>query len=97
MSSGYSEQQRQWALTTYKHTREQYRSRLECCTAIARQLNAHVNTVTRWINAEHGHPRALTSEEIPARIRDLEAQVAALQSLNLDLMEQLNGRRAVGS
>ncbi|NKR30043.1 transposase [Rhodococcus hoagii] len=93
----YSDATRKWALETYDNTRKQYRSRLECCTAIAKDLGAHVNTVLRWVGAEHGQVRPLTAEEVPTRVRNLEEQNAALRARNRELMEQLEGRRVVGS
>jgi D-aminopeptidase len=97
MSSVYSDTTRQWALETYDRTRDSYRSRLECCAAIARELGAHENTVMRWVNDKRGQVRVLTTEELPERIRSLEAENAALRGRNRELMEQLDARRAVGS
>jgi anti-sigma factor RsiW len=93
----YSDATRRWALETYDSTRKQYRSRLETCTAIAKELGAHVNTVLRWVQSEHGQVRALTEEEVPDRLRALEEENAALRARNRELMEQLDGRRVVGS
>lgn len=97
MSSSYSDTTRQWALETYASTRGSYRSRLECCAAIAKDLGAHENTVMRWVNEKHGQVRVLTTEELPDRIRALEAENAQLRARNRELMEQLDARRTVGS
>lgn len=90
MSRGYTETTRQWAIKTYNDTRDQYRSRLECCTPIAEALGAHVNTVVRWINAELGRPRLVTEEELPQRLRDLEDEVRRLRQANLELTERVS-------
>lgn len=93
--SSYSDSTRRWALETYAETRTRYRSRLECCTVIAGDIGAHVNTVLRWVQAEHGQIRALTSEEIPGHIRVLEEENARLRAANRELMERLDTRWAV--
>lgn len=85
MSRRYDVGTRQWAEKTYQDTRDQYASRLECCQAIAATVGAHVNTVVRWINEAYGRPRVLTSEEVPSRIRVLEAEVERLRRQNHEL------------
>lgn len=85
MSRRYDDGTRHWAEKTYQDTRDQYGSRLECCQAIALTVGAHVNTVVRWINETYGRPKALTSEEVPNRIRILEAEVERLRRQNHEL------------
>ncbi|MFD6401161.1 transposase [Nocardia sp. XZ_19_231] len=85
--SGYTARQRSWAITTYRETREQHRSRMECCAEIAKDLGAHVNTVVRWVNAEFGTTRALSTEEVPSKIRALQAEVTRLRAANQQLSE----------
>lgn len=89
--SRYSATTISWAIDTYRKTRHQYRSRLECCVAIATAINAHENTVVRWINKAEGRSRALTAEEVPLRLKDLESEVIKLRAANRVLVEQVRG------
>ncbi|MFI8977286.1 transposase [Nocardia asteroides] len=81
----YSPEQRQWAIETYRKTRKNYTSRMECCTRIANDLGAHVNTVTRWINREFGSPAP--SAEDTTRWAALVGENASLRQENLRLKQ----------
>ncbi|MBS2993211.1 transposase [Rhodococcus erythropolis] len=85
MSSRYGDETRAWAEKTFAETRHQYSSRLECCHAIAKSLGAHVNTVSRWIGESYGPARQAPPEEVSARMRALEEEVARLRRQNHDL------------
>ncbi|MBP1161372.1 hypothetical protein ABIC28_001638 [Rhodococcus sp. PvR044] len=90
MSRGYTDSTRTWAIHTYKQTRDQYRSRLECCAAIAADVGAHTNTVVRWVNDELGRPRVVSEEDLPQRVRDLESEVRRLRQANRELSERIS-------
>lgn len=91
MTSSYTDATRKWAIDTYRESRDQYRSRADACAAIAETIGAHVNTVTRWINAEFGRPRVVSEEDMPEHVRALEAEIARLRQANRMLVEQIGG------
>ncbi|WP_159080772.1 transposase [Nocardia suismassiliense] len=89
----YPRAQRDWALRTYRDTRDQYRSRMQCCAAIATALGAHVNTVLRWASEEFGPSRTLSAEELPSYVHTLQSEITRLRQANCALSEQVRARR----
>ncbi len=85
----YGAQVREWAISTYRSSRQNYPSREKCVTAIADQIGAHVNTVNRWIKIEFGPSRAPAADEVAAKLRAADAEIERLLAVNRDLTARL--------
>ena len=80
---------RQWVLTEYEKSRQNYASRAECVAVLARTIGAHENTVARWIKQQFGPSRSPAADDVAAKLRAAEAENERLRSENRTLTERL--------